>query len=261
MVTGTLRRGPTAPLQIAGATKDVSVATIDTRGRGGNSDGRDGGGAGARGTDTGLAVDANKDSNGTKTDRPASEVAKDGASSSDGRSGDGQDRDADANTSRDTAEVGPPPFVLTSSAFKQGEAIPLMYRCMQQNVSPPLRWTPGPVGTKSYAVILLQAGMPIRWQLWDIPANVTSLPMNVVKTAKPPVPPGSKQTRAEGTTGFGYNGPCPVSAANSTFVFVVYALKDPILPNLMPLPAPRDVTLAIQSSFLGSASLSGISNQ
>src|SRR5688500_16525468 len=44
----------------------------------------------------------------------------------------------------------PLPFALTSSAFADGEALPVKYSCGGDNVSPPLSWTAGPEGTKSY---------------------------------------------------------------------------------------------------------------
>lgn len=235
------------------AGKDAAVV-VDTRGRGGNA-GRDGGG-GAGGKDAGRA-DASKDSGDAAPDADVLDAFEGSDGGGDGGFGDGGSGDRP----RDAGDAGPLPFALTSTAFKQGEMIPLTYRCMQQNISPPLRWTPGPVGTKSYAVILLQAGTPIRWQLWDIPPGITSLAMNVAKAAKPSQPPGSKQSKMEGATLFGYNGPCPPSTSPSTFVFVVYALKETILPGLMPMPVPKDVAAAIEANYLASTSLSVTGHQ
>jgi phosphatidylethanolamine-binding protein (PEBP) family uncharacterized protein len=47
-----------------------------------------------------------------------------------------------------------------------------------------------------------------------------------MRVASPPVPAGSKQTQPglDGSTWYGYAGPCPQSA-NQSYLFSVYALK------------------------------------
>jgi len=42
---------------------------------------------------------------------------------------------------------------LTSPAFEEGGMIPSKYTCDGANVSPPLKWTSVPEGTKSFAII------------------------------------------------------------------------------------------------------------
>src|SRR4051794_7509451 len=51
------------------------------------------------------------------------------------------------------------PMTLTSGAFEDGAKLPSLHTCdgdgSKKNVSPPLSWTPGPEGTKSYAIVFI----------------------------------------------------------------------------------------------------------
>jgi Raf kinase inhibitor-like YbhB/YbcL family protein len=162
----------------------------------------------------------------------------------------------DGSASIDAPPASTGPFALSSTEFKDGDAIAPMYRCPPNaNISPPLSWTPGPAGTKSYAVTLAHAAS-IHWQLWDIPEGTTSLPMDIAKAATPPTPPGSKQSTPglENLNNFGYIGPCPKSAAVSQYPFTVYALKVDAL-GLPPQTSPADVAKAIKANAIANAVL------
>ena len=152
------------------------------------------------------------------------------------------------------------PFALTSSVFKEGEDVPVIYRCTDQNVSPPLSWTPGPAATKSYAVMMVHfaADMSIHWALWDIPASVTSLPMGVERVANPTVPAGSKQvkTNIDASTWAGYTGPCPGSA-NQKYEYAVYALDVAPLPGVTVQSTTAQVDAAVKAHQLARATLKG----
>jgi Raf kinase inhibitor-like YbhB/YbcL family protein len=150
------------------------------------------------------------------------------------------------------------PFALTSTAFKEGEQIPLKHKCANvnpkgENISPPLSWGPGPVGTKSYAVVLMHVPSPEHWVLWDIPANVTSLPENIEHVAQPAVPAGSKQSLAnlDGFNGSGYLGPCP-QAPNSTqsYTFTLYALDVETVPGLTATSTPTAAATAVKAHLV-----------
>jgi Raf kinase inhibitor-like YbhB/YbcL family protein len=131
-----------------------------------------------------------------------------------------------------------------------------MYKCMHENVSPPLSWTPGPGKTLSYAMTLAHS-TTWHWVLWDIPATVTSLPMGVERLADPPVPAGSKQVKTnkvDGATWFGYTGPCPHAGA-STYPFTVYALDVANLSEVTTQSTPEAVLKAIQGHTLAKATM------
>lgn len=72
-------------------------------------------------------------------------------------------------------------LTVTSPAFKNMGDIPLENTQYQGNKFPGLEWTAGPVGTKSYVVIMqdtdiLRQGAPIlHWTIVDIPAATTKL--------------------------------------------------------------------------------------
>jgi Raf kinase inhibitor-like YbhB/YbcL family protein len=160
------------------------------------------------------------------------------------------------------------PFALTSSAFTAGMEIPLEYKCTNvppagMNHSPPLSWTPGPSGTKSYAITFNHnptGDNSAHWALWDIPATTTSIAANVEHVAMPSMPAGSKQTNQnlDGFVGIGYQGPCP-QAPNSrqTYRFTVWAIGVATLganPTMT-----KDAQTAIKNAALpnGSATLDG----
>ena len=50
---------------------------------------------------------------------------------------------------------------LKSSAFEEEGMIPVKYTCDGENVSLPLTWSPGPDGTKSYALISDDPDAPV----------------------------------------------------------------------------------------------------
>jgi len=73
---------------------------------------------------------------------------------------------------------------LSSSAFEHGRAIPKKHTGEGEDVSPALRWTNVPDGTKSFAIICHDPDAPlvkpgtygyVHWVLYNIPASVTEL--------------------------------------------------------------------------------------
>jgi Raf kinase inhibitor-like YbhB/YbcL family protein len=160
-------------------------------------------------------------------------------------------------------------FALTSSAFTEGMEIPLQYKCANvnpvgMNQSPPLSWTPGPAGTKSYALTLNhEAGdNSAHWALWDIPVSTTSVAANVEHVAMPSLPAGAKQAmqNLDGFTGIGYQGPCPQAVgARQTYRFTVWALGVATLGGVTSASTTAAVQTAIKNAALtnGSATLRG----
>jgi len=115
-------------------------------------------------------------------------------------------------------------LTVTSTAFSEGGMIPSRYSCDGEDISPPLRWSEGPEGTKVYALISDDPDAPmgtwVHWVIYNIPAAVTSLPENVPTTAE--LKDGSHQ----GINDFkrhGYGGPCPPGGTHR-YYFKVYAL-------------------------------------
>jgi Raf kinase inhibitor-like YbhB/YbcL family protein len=150
------------------------------------------------------------------------------------------------------------PFALKSSAFEEGEEVPLMYKCAEvppagQNISPPLSWGPGPAGTKSYAIVMMHLPSPEHWVIWDIPASVTSLAVNIEHKAAPAEPAGSKQSLADldGFKGSGYLGPCPQAEnQRQSYKFTLYALDVETVPGLSATSSPTQAATAVKAHLV-----------
>jgi len=114
---------------------------------------------------------------------------------------------------------------LTSTAFTEGASIPSRYTCDGADVSPPLKWSGLPQGTKSLALICddpdAPGGVWVHWVLYDLPATATKLEEGI--PAKETLPNGASQ----GTNDFkrtGYGGPCPPPGNAHRYLFHLYAL-------------------------------------
>jgi Raf kinase inhibitor-like YbhB/YbcL family protein len=114
---------------------------------------------------------------------------------------------------------------LTSPAFDEGSPIPVRHTCQGEDLSPALRWTGIPEGTKSLALICDDPDAPrgtwVHWVLYGIPAGTTELPEGV--PASETLASGARQ----GVTDFGrvgYGGPCPPPGPAHRYFFRLYAL-------------------------------------
>src|SRR5262249_54456179 len=72
-------------------------------------------------------------------------------------------------------------LLVMSSAFSSGEDLDDKYTQNGANMSPPLSWSKGPAGTRSYVVLAEDSGVnrhdPVfHWVVYDVPLTVTSLP-------------------------------------------------------------------------------------
>jgi len=113
---------------------------------------------------------------------------------------------------------------LTSSAFAHGEPIPRRYTCDGEDISPPLRWSDPPPGTRSFALIADDPDAPmgtfVHWVLFNLPAEARALPEAVPSEGE--LPDGSRHGQ-NGWQRLGYGGPCPPRGTHRYF-FRLYAL-------------------------------------
>jgi Raf kinase inhibitor-like YbhB/YbcL family protein len=144
---------------------------------------------------------------------------------------------------------------LTSTAFKEGEAIPRGYTCDGANVSPPLEWTGVPKSAKTIAIIADDPDAPtgtwVHWVLYNLPAAGLGMIENT------PLTETLNGGGAQGKNDFGkigYGGPCPPSGTHRYF-FKFYAL-DSELP-LKPGATKNDVEKAMEGHTVGQAQLIG----
>ncbi len=116
---------------------------------------------------------------------------------------------------------------LKSTAFTDGDTIPVKHTCDGQDISPLLNWSTPPEGTKSLTLICDDPDAPmgtwVHWVLFNIPCDVTELPEGFsVERAK-----GELAKATEGITSFkrrGYGGPCPPPGPAHRYFFKLYAL-------------------------------------
>lgn len=137
-------------------------------------------------------------------------------------------------------------WAISSPAFAAETEIPLEYTCSGREfalgVNPPFTWTAGPAGTMSYALVAkhrkIAEGDPaspdyfkgFMWVIWDIPANVLSIPADIGREAFPPAIPGAQQWAIRHQ--FGFFAPCPnadpaadpATRVTDGYGFTLYAL-------------------------------------
>jgi Raf kinase inhibitor-like YbhB/YbcL family protein len=126
-------------------------------------------------------------------------------------------------------------FALESAEVKPGATIAAaqLYKgfgCDGSNVSPSLAWKNAPAGTKTFALTVYDLDAPTgsgwwHWIVFNIPADVTSLPAGVGNPASGQTPKGAVQAKNDfGKPGYG--GPCPPQGDKPhRYIFTVYAIK------------------------------------
>lgn len=145
---------------------------------------------------------------------------------------------------------------LTSSAFAEGESLPVKHTCDGENVSPPLTWSGVPEDAKCLALVCedpdAPAGTWVHWVAFGIPATVTDLPEGV---------PAEEAMAAGGTQGMsdfgeiGYGGPCPPKGKPHRYVFTLYALSAE--PALSSSATKADLDRAIRENLVAEGALTG----
>ncbi|MGE0130516.1 MAG: YbhB/YbcL family Raf kinase inhibitor-like protein [Blastocatellales bacterium] len=115
---------------------------------------------------------------------------------------------------------------ILSSAFSEGESIPVQYTCDGDNFSPPLRWGGIPKDSQSLALVCEDPDAPsgtfVHWVLFNLPPIVSNLPEAL------PAGEELEETNArQGRNDFGeigYGGPCPPPGNPHRYFFRFYAL-------------------------------------
>jgi Raf kinase inhibitor-like YbhB/YbcL family protein len=155
-------------------------------------------------------------------------------------------------------------FALTSTDFSEGGTIAnaqVYTDCRGQNVSPALKWSGAPEGTKSFALLVHDPDAPTgsgwwHWVAYNIPAATTSLAAGAGDAKKNLMPAGATQGRNDyGTTGYG--GPCPPPGKPHHYNFRLYALKVAKL-ELPEGASAAAISFNVRAQALGTAELTGL---
>lgn len=143
-------------------------------------------------------------------------------------------------------------FTLTSTDVADGGGLPIEYTCDGDGSTLPLAWSGAPAGTQSYAVIMHHVAAPEEihwyWVLYNIPADVTSLPKNVsgIGTLGNNINNGLVE----------YSPPCSQGPGDKEYIYTVYALSAQPQITVPAEEVDRDTLLAaIQNITLASAEI------
>ncbi len=116
-------------------------------------------------------------------------------------------------------------MLLVSTAFKDGESIPLKYSGYGENVSPDLEWAQVPEGTSSFVLICRDPDAPggtfYHWVVFGIYDSVRQLPEGLGHAA------ALRFGGGQGMNSFGkvgYDGPKPPTGTHR-YYFDLYALN------------------------------------
>jgi Raf kinase inhibitor-like YbhB/YbcL family protein len=149
---------------------------------------------------------------------------------------------------------------ISSSAFKDGEKIPIQYvmpGAGGKNISIPLTWKNVPAGTKSLCLSIVDphpvAQNWVHWLVINIPPQVTSIEEGA---SKKNMPKGSVELKSS-FGDIGYGGPQPPKGTGDhPYVVTLYALNAERLDLGVNTSLPA-FKKAIEGKVIGSASITG----
>jgi len=111
---------------------------------------------------------------------------------------------------------------VSSSAFEADQAIPRVYSCDGNDVSPPLAWDGVPKDAGALALVVDDPDAPngtyVHWIVLDIAAEITSVDRGAIPSG------GVQEANSAGDAT--YAGPCPPDGTHH-YRFTVYALDAP----------------------------------
>ena len=145
---------------------------------------------------------------------------------------------------------------VSSQSFTNGDTIPKEFTADGIDVSPPLKWSKAPEGTRSLALTCEDPDAPrgtwFHWIIFNMPSDKTSLEKDIKKNPK------LTEGTVQGTNDFrkiGYNGPSPPKGPKHHYNFKVFALKKKL--DLKPGCSKLQFYKAIQGNVLGKGVLTG----
>ena len=145
---------------------------------------------------------------------------------------------------------------LTSTAVEEGQPIPLDHSGEGRDMSPLLKWTDPPAGTRSLVLICEDPDAPhgtfTHWVIFNIPAESRELPEGMMH--REGLANGTRQGRNDFGK-LGYNGPKPPEGKPHRYFFKLFAL-DRVL-NELAGETREHVVDAMRGHILAEAQLMG----
>ena len=154
-------------------------------------------------------------------------------------------------------------FSLKSPTIKPGSTLTDAqvfkgFGCEGKNISPALKWSGAPKGTRSFALQMYDPDAPTgsgwwHWVVYNIPASATELAEGAGAADGKGLPAGSLQGRTDfGAPGFG--GACPPKGSKPhRYIFTVHALKTEKI-EVPPDASAALIGFMVNANSLGKAS-------
>jgi Raf kinase inhibitor-like YbhB/YbcL family protein len=136
-------------------------------------------------------------------------------------------------------------FKLTSTAYAEGDTIPVKYTCMGDSVSPPLAWVGAPAETAAYALIMEDYSAQVtHWVIYNMPGAPSGT-----------LPEGYSRSKSAPPQAVHYLGPCPPAGTRNKYNISLYALSAPL--SLTNATTQGEVEDAMAGKILARTSLAG----
>lgn len=148
-----------------------------------------------------------------------------------------------------------PPLTVTSSSFSDGDRLPAE-QCGPDGVSPQLSWEAGPEGTESYAVTCYDPDAPTgsgywHWAVFNIPADVTELPVGAGDNDPVGLPEGAVALKGDnGSRGY-YGANPPEGHGPHRYIYTVHAVPERLDVSDRARPAILGFTLNFTATARG----------
>lgn len=147
---------------------------------------------------------------------------------------------------------------LSSDAFEDNGRIPSEFTCDGDDVSPPLSIDGVDAKAKSLALVVDDPDAPggtfDHWLIWNVPADVDTIPEGVPAEESVESLGGAVQGR-NGFGAIGYRGPCPPGGPEHKYRFKLYALDTTL--DLKPGSSKSVLEAAIEDHIIEEVGLTG----
>jgi Raf kinase inhibitor-like YbhB/YbcL family protein len=159
-----------------------------------------------------------------------------------------------------------PSFTLVSPDFRDGDTLPQWARGARaggEDRSPTLHWEGAPSGTRSFALTMFDPDAPTgsgwwHWAVYNLPANLTSLPADAGNPDAGLLPPGAITVPNERREARYHGAAPPAGHGDHRYFFTVTALDTERL-ELPPDATPAVMNFAVNQHAVARAQLMGLS--